>query len=125
MRASELSARARQVRVLLRGIEAFGSANSFYGWLHTPCGALGNQMPVFLLTSTEGLAMVDAAMDVLKESIPVAKGTPGGPTSGATPQSEEAAEEESGRRRPMGVCPGKVIWKWRGLDPKPESMKGG
>lgn len=55
-----LSARARQVRIVLRGVRAFGSAHAFLRWLHTPCGELDNRMPLSLLTSEEGIPKLEA-----------------------------------------------------------------
>jgi hypothetical protein len=106
-RFDELSAKARQVEVLLRGVKAFGSAKLFYTWLHTPCSALGDEMPIALLTSPAGIAMIDAVMDVLEENETVTAagaisgenaGTPGG--KDCEPQSGQHASDDWESRDP-------------------------
>ena len=63
MGSDELSVRARQVRVLLRGIRAFGSPRAFTIWLNDPCPQLGNRTPLSLLTCEAGIPAVEAVID--------------------------------------------------------------
>ncbi|MGD0662523.1 MAG: MbcA/ParS/Xre antitoxin family protein [Syntrophorhabdales bacterium] len=62
----ELSPKAQQVRVLLRGVRVFGSARVLLLWLETPCAALGNSVPISLLESREGIALVEAVLDMME-----------------------------------------------------------
>jgi len=59
----QLSVRARQVRVLLRGLKAFGSPRAFLAWLNAPCAELNNRTPLSLLAFEEGITEVEGVID--------------------------------------------------------------
>ena len=47
------------VRVVARAMEVFGDKDRALRWLHAPVRALGNQTPVSLLDSKEGVSRVE------------------------------------------------------------------
>ncbi|OPY67321.1 MAG: hypothetical protein A4E57_02383 [Syntrophorhabdaceae bacterium PtaU1.Bin034] len=49
----------RLAQLTARGVDAFGTKESFCQWLQTPSLALGNRAPISLLASFAGIEMVD------------------------------------------------------------------
>lgn len=62
-----LTARVRQVKVLMVGIRVFGSARAFLAWLNTPCLAFEDREPLSLLASPEGIIAVETVLDMIAE----------------------------------------------------------
>src|SRR5690554_263677 len=52
-------------QVMIKGVDLFGGLEDLKGWLQSPNLALGNAVPVQLLTSGIGVEMVDEALDAL------------------------------------------------------------
>ena len=52
-------------QVIRKGVDLFGGLEDLKGWLQSPNLALGNAVPVQLLTSGIGVEMVDEASDAL------------------------------------------------------------
>ena len=49
----------RMDEVIRKGVELFGGAEDFKGWLRAPNLALGNEIPAVLITSQIGVELVD------------------------------------------------------------------
>lgn len=51
--------------LIKKGVDLFGGTEEFKGWLNTENIALGNQIPLKLITSHIGIDLVDEALDAL------------------------------------------------------------
>ncbi len=57
------------VRIIARAVEVLGSSEKALRWLNAPIPVLGNQTPVSLLESPEGIARVEDALGRIQHGI--------------------------------------------------------
>jgi len=61
--------RPERQKVLDRAKTVFKDSNKATIWLNSPCYALGNQVPIQLIESTEGMELVLAALGRIEHGI--------------------------------------------------------
>ena len=57
------------VRIIARTVEVLGTSEKALRWLNAPIPALGNQTPVSLLETPEGIARVEDALGQIQHGI--------------------------------------------------------
>ncbi len=57
------------VRVVARAVEVLGNSDKALRWLNTPVRSLGDQMPVSLLNSPEGIVRVEDALGRIEHGV--------------------------------------------------------
>jgi putative toxin-antitoxin system antitoxin component (TIGR02293 family) len=60
----------RLVPVIAHAVAVFGDEQKATHWLSTPLAVLGNRTPAELLTTNEGLALVEQTLTRIEHNIP-------------------------------------------------------